>query len=347
MARTASMTVAEAEAAIGRRGDVTVTSENRGLVRKWFVAQGLPALFVGGLSMRELALAYNDTKGDQFARLLKKYEEAKEAAGEEVSEQSVEANQTFETASTSTNGHANSDAAALLELLRKTIGSSVDANQVREIVDATIKEKADAIAAELKDLISPVTRVQLIAPNGEAKEVDGPVHPNFPLFLKMAQARDADGHHVNIFLSGEASSGKTTACKQLSKALERKWYFNGAISMPHEMLGFIDAAGNLDTLPLDLARSAHVFTHPSVFRALGYRSLEHEFYPRGWNGDWAFGDHGLHVRTAAESYRRLLKPGSDVLFIPPVHANDVYLAEPSKWLRAMIAQHGGVQLEAA
>jgi hypothetical protein len=60
----------------------------------------------------------------------------------------------------------------------------------------------------------------------------------------------------------------------------------------------------LDTLPL----SAHVFTHPSVFRVLGYRSLEHEFYPRGWNGDWAFGDHALHVRTAAESYRRLLKP---------------------------------------
>jgi hypothetical protein len=98
MARTASMTIAEAEAAVGRRGDVTVTSENRGLVRKWLVAQGLPALFVGGLSMRELALAYNDTKGDQFARLLKKYEEAKEAAGDEVSDQVVvEANQTFET----------------------------------------------------------------------------------------------------------------------------------------------------------------------------------------------------------------------------------------------------------
>jgi hypothetical protein len=46
------MTAAEAEAAIGPRGQVTVTAENRGLVRKWFVAQGLPALFVGGLSMR-------------------------------------------------------------------------------------------------------------------------------------------------------------------------------------------------------------------------------------------------------------------------------------------------------
>ena len=263
------MTAAEAEAAIGRRGDVLVTAENRGLVRKWFVAQGLPALFVGGLSMRELALAYNDRKGDQFARLLKKYEEAKEAAGDEVSDQVVvEANQTFETASNGTNGHANSDAAALLELLRKTIGSSVDANQVREIVDATIKEKANSIAAELKELISPVTRVQLIAASGEIRDVEGPIHPNFPLLLKMAQARDADGHHVNIFLSGEASFGKTTACKQLAKALERKWYFNGAISMPHEMLGFIDAAGNYHRTPFrDAYEHGGIYTFDEVDRS--------------------------------------------------------------------------------
>jgi hypothetical protein len=103
----------------------------------------------------------------------------------------------------------------------------------------------------------------------------------------------------------------------------------------------------LDTAPLDLARSAHVLTHPSVFRALGYRSLEHEFYPAGWNGSWAFGNHGLHIDTAAESYRRLLTPGSDVLFIAPVHMNDLYLSQPAQWLRTMIAEHGGVQLEAA
>src|SRR5712672_3538241 len=165
MARTASMTVAEAEAEIGRRGDVTVTSENRGLVRKWFVAQGLPALFVGGLSMRELALAYNDTKGEQFSRLLRKYEDAKEAAGEEAAEQ------TFETSEASCgSGEANGEATALLEMLRKAIGASVDAQQVREIVDATIKDKTEAMAAQLKDLISPVTRVQLIAPTGEVKQ---------------------------------------------------------------------------------------------------------------------------------------------------------------------------------
>jgi hypothetical protein len=45
--------------------------------------------------------------------------------------------------------------------------------------------------------------------------------------------------------------------------------------------------------------------------------------------------------------RQLLSPGSDVLFIPPVHLNDLYLNEPAKWLRPIIARHGGVQLEAA
>jgi hypothetical protein len=103
----------------------------------------------------------------------------------------------------------------------------------------------------------------------------------------------------------------------------------------------------LDTAPLDLARSAHVFTHPSVFRALGYRSLEHEFYAAGWDGSWPFKDHGLHVETAAESYRRLLMPGCDVLFVPPVHIDDLYLSQPAQWLRAMVAEHGGLQLEAA
>jgi hypothetical protein len=108
------MTAAEAEAAIGRRGDVLVTAENRGLVRKWFVAQGLPALFVGGLSMRELALAYNDRKGDQFARLLKKYEEAKNAVGDEVEDHTAEAIKTIETATACPTGHSNGDAAVCL-----------------------------------------------------------------------------------------------------------------------------------------------------------------------------------------------------------------------------------------
>jgi cobaltochelatase CobS len=262
------MTVADAEAAIGPRGKIAVTAENRGLVRKWFVAQGLPALFVGGLSMRELALAYNDISGEQYTRLLRKFEEAKDAAGGETSDQAFETNETIQTAANSGNGHANGDAAALLEMLRKVIGSSVDANQVREIVDTTIRDKAESIAEDLKKLISPAIRVELVAPNGEIKPLDGTVHPNFPKLLRIGQARDAQGYHVNIFLSGEASSGKTTACKQLAKALDRKWYFNGAISMPHEMLGFIDAGGNYHRTPFrDAYEHGGVYTFDEVDRS--------------------------------------------------------------------------------
>src|SRR6266567_8305418 len=169
MARTPSMTVAEAEASIGPRGKIVVTADNRGLVRKWLVAQGLPALFVGGLSMRELALAYNDPTGEQYGRLLRKFEEAKDAAGDESPISNFDTNETIKTAAHSGNGHANGDAAALLEMLRKLIGSSVDANQVREIVDATIKDKAESIAEDLKKLISPAIRVELVAPNSEIR----------------------------------------------------------------------------------------------------------------------------------------------------------------------------------
>src|SRR5215470_2883570 len=102
MGKTA-MTATDVEAAIGRRGEITVSAENRALVRRWFVTQGLPTLFVGGLSMRELALAYNDIKGEQFSRLLRKYEDAKEAAGEDAPEPS----DTIKAAVTCGNGEAN------------------------------------------------------------------------------------------------------------------------------------------------------------------------------------------------------------------------------------------------
>lgn len=101
----------------------------------------------------------------------------------------------------------------------------------------------------------------------------------------------------------------------------------------------------LDTTPLDLARAAHVLTHPSVFRGCGYDSLRHAFYDGRWNGEWAFGDVGLHKKTAAESYKRVLNPGSDVLFIPPVHLDDQYLNDPKAWLVDMLAKHGGIAIE--
>jgi hypothetical protein len=69
LARVATMTAAEAESILGPRGALTVTTENRATVRKWLVAHGIPSLWVGGLTMRVLAAAYNELDGNVLERL--------------------------------------------------------------------------------------------------------------------------------------------------------------------------------------------------------------------------------------------------------------------------------------
>lgn len=250
MARTPSMTVAEAEAQIGPR-PVHVDGTNRPLLRKWLVAKGFPASFVCALSMVELAVSYNE----DTAKVQKKFNDFMKDFGEDEEPVTVATHADVRTMPV-TNGHANGhdtgDAAKLVALLRSTVGGAVDEQRVREVVCETMQPLAD----ELRKLVSPVTRVELVAPDGTIKPIEGAAHPSFPLLLRMAQARDATGYHVNIFLSGEASSGKTAACRMLAKAMELPWHFNGAISMPHEMLGFIDAAGHYHRTPF---REAYEF----------------------------------------------------------------------------------------
>lgn len=229
--RTPSMTVDEAIRILGARGSVQVTAENRGTVRKWLSAQGYPALFAGGLSMRELGLAYNDTSDKALKQLRAKLDEAKDTADEITQEDSPQPQP--EHKAPASNGHSNvSDGELLAHLIRQMAGNSVNPDQVRDIV-----------RSELNGHAAPL-RVEIVKHDGEVKPIEGTVHPMFPKLLQYAQARGPDGYGINIFLAGEASSGKTTACKQLAKALELPWHFNGAISMPHEMLGFIDAAGH-------------------------------------------------------------------------------------------------------
>lgn len=242
MARTPSLSIADAEALIGQRGSVSVSALNRAQVRKWFTARGLPALFVGGLSMRELEYSYNDTTDATWNKLQNKFNEAREAIeadGEDAAynEQLKAEAAPMASSATKFNGHApNDDATALVSLLQKLAGQSVNAEQVKAIVDETLLSSIHELKAKLTH------RVEIVSPDRDPVIVDG-AHPNFPTLARAASARDANGYHLNIFLAGEASSGKTTACKQLATALGRDWYFNGAISMPHEMLGFIDAGG--------------------------------------------------------------------------------------------------------
>jgi hypothetical protein len=68
-------------------------------------------------------------------------------------------------------------------------------------------------------------------------------HMAFEKLLTMAKAR------VNSFLVGPAGSGKSTAAKNVAKALDLPFYFNGAIDSEYKLTGFIDAQGRIISKP--------------------------------------------------------------------------------------------------
>lgn len=113
----------------------------------------------------------------------------------------------------------------------------------------------DAVAQRLRDDIEalrqrepPAVRLE-IAKGGEVRTVEGTHHPKFATLMRALSARQGDGYAPNIWISGPAGSGKTHAAKTAAKALGVAFHYNGALSMPHELLGFIDAAGRYHRTP--------------------------------------------------------------------------------------------------
>jgi hypothetical protein len=68
-------------------------------------------------------------------------------------------------------------------------------------------------------------------------------HPMLETLLRAVSARDASGLRLNTWITGPAGSGKTYAAKQAAAALGLDFGFHGAMSMAHELLGFVDAGG--------------------------------------------------------------------------------------------------------
>lgn len=124
-------------------------------------------------------------------------------------------------------------------------GEAICADYVRRIDESEtrIAQKVHEITAELVRNL-PVTRIEIAKPGEQAREVEGHKHPAFLTLARAAASRMGNGYAPNIWLAGPAGSGKTHAAHQLADALQRPFLHNGALSMAHELLGFIDAAGN-------------------------------------------------------------------------------------------------------
>lgn len=135
---------------------------------------------------------------------------------------------------------AGDPAHALAGLIAQIAGQSMNPEQVARVVDQRIAEALKTI---------PAVRIECKGFDGEIRNVDGHQHPAFKRLLTAASSRMANGYAPNIWLAGPAGSGKTHAGHMLADAMGLAFHLNGAISMPHELLGFIDAAGNYHRTP--------------------------------------------------------------------------------------------------
>lgn len=129
----------------------------------------------------------------------------------------------------------------------------------------------DAVIAQVTRNLESARRVEVVvqkAPDQPKGKVKGPTHSQFQHLVRAASIRLPTGFAPGIFLQGEASSGKTTGARQLAEVMKLDWHFNGAISFPHEMLGFIDGAGKYHRTPFrDAYENGGVYTFDEVDRS--------------------------------------------------------------------------------
>lgn len=132
----------------------------------------------------------------------------------------------------------------LARLMAELTVTTVDANQVRDIVTAEI-EKLD-----LKNSgTGRVVRIEVTENALPVSKLKGHFHPSFDKLLRACTARGVNGFAPNVWLAGPAGSGKTYAAMSVAKALDIPFHFNGALAMPHELLGFVDAGGTYHRTP--------------------------------------------------------------------------------------------------
>lgn len=236
--RQSSMSRAEAEQALGDRGAVKVTVENRRTVRKWLVACGVASSVAQGLTLSNLEAAYNDVSDSTLTglRALAETDETDE----------------MDTAAIAVPAPAAGLGNAIEQLITGALGQikpGLDESSVRTLIDERIAE----IGVMRHDVTIRTDKGETIA------DIKG-AHKTLPLLLQAMQSRQANGRHPNIMLSGPTGSGKTHAVEQCAAALGLEFYSNGAISQDYQLIGFRDAAGTYHETPLRKA-----FGRPAVY----------------------------------------------------------------------------------
>lgn len=215
--------------------------------------------------------------------------------------------------------------------------------------------KSDKLLSEI-ELLVPMSKAYITR-----NDVVGAV-PNVPEFIsgnpycmrrRVRTASNTAPLSVFVDLPAQASISAATMAKRGAAMLALVRLLTN--TRPVELWAACPIGGHkvratalirIDTSPLDLARAAHILTHASVSRALGFSVLDHTFLGGSWGGGFPLGDLEQHKQTAVETYRQVVSPGSDVLYIPPANKTDASLNEPVTWLKNMLTTCGNIPLAA-
>lgn len=130
----------------------------------------------------------------------------------------------------------NDVASQMAALLSQLTANSVSPATIEAAVQKAVKEALERHTVSHR-IVTP-----------ELPPIDvGIQHKHFPKLLKMANARMRDGSRLNVWVHGPAGSGKTTAARNVAKALSLPFYFNGSIDQAYKLTGYCDAHGKYNT----------------------------------------------------------------------------------------------------
>lgn len=152
---------------------------------------------------------------------------------------------------------ANDMGSQLAQLIAGIAGQSVSPEQVTDIVR---RELETALAG-----VVPCSRIELRVNGDTLGTLEGHHHPAFTDLVRFSHARGNDGYLLNIWITGEAGSGKTTGARNLARLCGKEWHYNGALSDAFALLGFVDGHGRYHTTPFRLAyEGGHDYTFDEV-----------------------------------------------------------------------------------
>lgn len=123
-----------------------------------------------------------------------------------------------------------------VRVLDANLTNAID--RLADIEDNTVARVNAGLAARIDAAIKSQTptRLEITAPDMPPVQL-GLTHFRTPLIIKMLAAG------VNVYLYGEAGTGKTTAGQQCADAFKLPFYFAAKVESEYMLLGFKDARG--------------------------------------------------------------------------------------------------------